>query len=917
MDQHGFLWVATQNGIYRFLGARFQRMSANSGILEQDVNDVYAAPDGHMWAGTAQNLFHWTGEGFQPAAPTPIPISDSHGLAAEKPGEMLVVSAGELNRLAYGPDGKFIAYGAVIPEAVTASRPYLHHIASVTVLPDGAVWMGCGGRLCAWRSGKLEDWGPRQGVPEDEFRSLLYSRDGSLWAVGQRHILERPRGASMFLDRTAPGVDASAIYERAPAAVDSEGRILVSAEGGVARWASSHWRGIGEREGLKSSHITALLFDANGDLWLGSTGHGLHHWTGYEHWEGWSERQGLPSAIIWSVGLFDRGNAYIGTAKGIARIDLSTGRVNSSRSRPQWGYGQVRSLARDRRGVLWAGTMSGAVLRVSPDTLGVARKAQLHAYVYKLMPDPDGLMFALTDKGVYRLGDTPSPTPRSIADLAALFGGPVRVFNGCTLADGTSWFLTGEGLVQLRRGAWSRPVIAGLEPHRPLPRYMSNCTSTGTFWLAGDQDQLWRVTTNDGHPRATPLALPTQYHSIAVVGIQADPRGWLWLGTDSGLLAWNGSTWRNFTQESGLIWNDVNSDGVALAPDGSVWIGTSGGLGHIAHPEQVFDTAPPQVSMVGIQRDDQSLSLAKPLSWSRSDLSFHFATPSALDRSQLLFRYRIPQLQSGWTQTRDGTAHFFGLPGGHYTFEVEALNIAEDASSAILSVGFSILPPWWNTIWFYGVCGGAITILLFMLYRLRTQEMVRQRRQLEDIVRDRTRALEASEEKLRIQATHDGLTGLLNRTAILAQLESEMERVRRGAGSLLIVLVDLDHFKSINDSHGHLAGDEALRTFAAALRVQIRPCDHVGRYGGEEFIVVLTGVQTSDVCARVASLHGSTTNLVVRHGDSQFIVTCSMGAVHIGPQVGPVAANAVVEAADKALYQAKRAGRNQFAVVTL
>jgi PleD family two-component response regulator len=94
-------------------------------------------------------------------------------------------------------------------------------------------------------------------------------------------------------------------------------------------------------------------------------------------------------------------------------------------------------------------------------------------------------------------------------------------------------------------------------------------------------------------------------------------------------------------------------------------------------------------------------------------------------------------------------------------------------------------------------------------------------------------------EKIRFQATHDGLTTLWNRGVIVDLLRSELARSRRERVSTAILMCDLDHFKSVNDTYGHLAGDDVLRGTAKRLRSSVRSYDFVGRYGGEEFLVVL------------------------------------------------------------------------------
>ncbi|MCZ6888370.1 MAG: diguanylate cyclase [Gammaproteobacteria bacterium] len=100
--------------------------------------------------------------------------------------------------------------------------------------------------------------------------------------------------------------------------------------------------------------------------------------------------------------------------------------------------------------------------------------------------------------------------------------------------------------------------------------------------------------------------------------------------------------------------------------------------------------------------------------------------------------------------------------------------------------------------------------------------------------------LNRTKEALFVQATHDALTGVLNRGAVMKELEREMIRAQRQRQSLLVGLCDVDHFKAINDTFGHLAGDAVLRDIAPRIAEALRPYDHVGRYGGEEFLVIVT-----------------------------------------------------------------------------
>ncbi|TAJ08696.1 MAG: diguanylate cyclase [Nitrospirae bacterium] len=176
------------------------------------------------------------------------------------------------------------------------------------------------------------------------------------------------------------------------------------------------------------------------------------------------------------------------------------------------------------------------------------------------------------------------------------------------------------------------------------------------------------------------------------------------------------------------------------------------------------------------------------------------------------------------------------------------------------------------------------------------------------------RELIASRETLRVQASHDALTGLWNRGAIQRILEQEFDRAQRTEAPLGLVLGDLDLFKQVNDTYGHLAGDTVLRQVAAALQQSMRGYDAVGRYGGEEFLVLLPGCDLSNARLAAERLRACIEDLPIvieaRPGRSQTIrVTMSLGLAVSAPSHRPADSDALIYEADSALYRLKGTDR--------
>jgi len=167
-------------------------------------------------------------------------------------------------------------------------------------------------------------------------------------------------------------------------------------------------------------------------------------------------------------------------------------------------------------------------------------------------------------------------------------------------------------------------------------------------------------------------------------------------------------------------------------------------------------------------------------------------------------------------------------------------------------------------------------------------------------------------EALREQATHDALTGLHNRGSILEILHNELARGGREGQPLALLLADLDHFKQINDASGHLAGDAVLRESAQRMKSALRSYDSVGRYGGEEFLVVLPGCQGTTACRQAERIREAVGSAAVEFGPQRLRVSCSIGMAY-RENPTPADANGLVREADVALYVAKNLGRNQVA----
>lgn len=288
-------------------------------------------------------------------------------------------------------------------------------------------------------------------------------------------------------------------------------------------------------------------------------------------------------------------------------------------------------------------------------------------------------------------------------------------------------------------------------------------------------------------------------------------------------------------------------------------------------------------------------------------------------------RLRDPSLtlvQMAWTITSSAVAYVLAGEGRGVVPSVLAMILFFGAlglsprqvvgiglyAMAAFSVAVVVSPRFYATT--FDVMDGAYAAMILivlagcMVVNLRVQQM-RQR-----LDRQRVALAEALAEN-RALAMRDELTGLYNRRAMVELIQLECRRRRRGQGTLLFAMIDVDHFKRVNDHHGHAMGDHVLRVFADALRANVRETDVLARWGGDEFLLLLSDIEPRSAQTLLERTREAIAALPVPNAPPGLRLSMSAGlALHL-PQSSP---QETLERADQALYAAKDQGRNRVAL---
>ncbi len=900
-DRVGYLWVGTQNGLYRYDGSQFARYGVAEGVPDRIIDDIFVGLDGTLWVGTAAGVYFERKDGRFSTVKLPFPQNEfTHPTGTTftsiKQDEVVTASSSR---------GVLLKRRGIDDWSAEPMNLQGGFIWSVLYGSDGSLWYGCDRDLCRLKDGKATPMRKTLGLPEEQWLTMMVARNGNIWLRSNLHVAEiAPDGSRADL-RDLPGTPSSEPYPTL--AEDEQGRILTAQGSSLALWEKDHWRLVTERNGLSPFEVQNLFVDREGSIWMGVVGHGLLRWVGEDRWEAYTQADGLSDNLVWAAIRDHQGRLWIGTDAGLNWIPAG-GNTPKIWSSPGVQISRAASLEVSADGAIWMGSMAGSLTRIDPKTLA-GTQVKMPA-IYGILANGPHRLWIATASGIYEVDPAgPDRQPHPVED-PAFPKGTLRFTDMSLDPSGNLWATSDQGIFKRDGSGW-HVIDPGKSHARPD---LIAVDWDGNLWAAGPSQDLMRLRVS-GYKvvEAEHIGRPPLM-SQEIVSLVVDHRGWLWVGEDAGVTVYDKHRWRSFTQDDGLIWNDTDSFAMAEDRDGSMWIGTSGGLSHMIAPQNALAGSPPPPAISEVALGAVPVADGGSVKWSSNQLTISMALLSFKDTQDIGIRYRlIGEQDSGWEETREMTIHYRHLEPGNYRFEVEAVNAAGSTVSPAASFSFTITPLWWQNSYVKWGLGLLVLVLLAWAWRRRVGLLMRQKRQLEAAVKDRTQDLEREKtelvrtrEQMRHFAEHDGLTGLWNHRIIVERLRGEVDRSQRDGTPLSIILVDLDYFKRINDAMGHVAGDLTLRETGAIFQRAVRSYDWVGRYGGEEFLLILPGSDFE--AARSRAEHLRTTLQAARLGESDkiFSVTASFGVA-----AGfPTNYEEMIQLADAALYRAKNAGRN-------
>jgi diguanylate cyclase (GGDEF)-like protein len=934
-DRAGFIWIATNQGVMRYDGYRLRRIEQAGDTTAKRslgwVRAMAASADGRLWIGTefqglvAYNPEQDRVEGHGSAQGGAGPQPPIRALAAARDGSIWVGTLGQ-GLYRYDPAARRFEAHELRWRGEAEKR-----VLALQVGANGVVWAGHWRGLARFVNGAWEDLALPELDAGTPVQALAEDRSGRLWLGTQDgHLGVVERGQVHWVQRL--NMPINALAEAA------DGRLWVGGKVGLF-WVNPASGAVEARlrqdprrvMGLAGNDISGLLRDRSGAMWVSGYGLGVQRHLSHPalavRGPDADLNSPLAEADVRAVLALKNGEVLAPTQTGhIARLDGRPGRELATLGEwPRERRSVVEIMAEAADGSLWmaaAGRLEhrgadGRLLRDWPLDGGRAQQLLLRA---------DGSVWLGMQEGLVRLAHDTAAALERIHPLGGPLHGGIYVLTQAP--DGRLWLGGQQGLFREKAAGGNGLEVVPQAPDEALasPIIMGLLWGRdGKLWVDTPVSGLHRLKGWDGEGRARFERISERHGLEGVFGgnLHEDGQGRIW----SQLYVYDPAADRldSFGSAEGANFGSFWFFASTELPGGGLLFGGSRGLLRVL-PEayRAQRTSPPLV-ISGLRVNGQPWELprtALTLPPGKRSLSIEFAALDYADPTRLRYEFRLEGLDSDWTRVdASGRNPSFGpLKPGRYTLQVRATAHHALWGPEQLQLPITLEPAWWETsaARIAGVLATLLAIWAWMRWRTRSLRL--REVELKALVDERTA-------ELRELSLTDALTGLRNRRYLELRLDDDLRLCLRrfetpdtdGPGpdaDLLLMLLDLDHFKRINDVHGHAAGDAVLVQLAERLRGVFRETDSLVRWGGEEVLALARETDRQDAAELAARVCAAVRDQPFEIGPGETVhVTVSIGfcAFPLDPRHPRLWDwRACLALADSALYAAKAQGRDGY-----
>jgi diguanylate cyclase (GGDEF)-like protein len=918
-----------------------------NGLPQNSVNAMTQTTDGYLWFGTEEGLARFDG--------LHVTVYDTQHFKALKDNYIYAITPGRDGSLWIGTrSGVVRLKKGVFQTFLSAKSP----IDAILESADGSIWVGGLDGLYQLKDNQVRHFTVADGLPGEAVSSIVQGRDGTLW-IGTNKGIARVKAATVRAVGAGEGLPSDRILDLA---TSRDSGLWIATRQGLLKWYGNTLERFSTLQIPKNANVSSLFEARDGTLWIGFDHAGVASLSkGEVTW--YTTRQGLPADDVSKVFEDRDHNLWVGLLESGA-VELRNGSFKTFATREGLSEDMTWTVLQARDRSLWVGTDSKGL-----DHIDLAGKVRAYGTRDGLPGGSIFALYESPDKSVW-IGSEHGELSHLVKGHISVFRDPANKGGrlNAILAGPDGDLLLGyheaNGLVRYHQGQFQHYILPGL-------LNTATVAPDGSIWVGTDHGGLSHIqngkvttyTTRDGllsdfaqavyvdrdgivwvgtspgglnrieNGRITIYSISQGLYDLTVGAVVEDDNGYLWMTCNKGIYKVSKKELNEFAQKrrpaihsivyttvDGLRSAECNFAGnpaVWKGTEGDLWFVTTAGIAGIdpAHSRTMTIVPSPLVDQVTFNQKLLPSGAEETAGPGSGNLEIQYTASDFAAPERLQFRYRLGGFESDWVEAGSRReAIYTKLPPGRYHFDLQASDGVSGWGGGTTQQTIVIQPFFWQTGWFRAIVGILLLLLCAFVYRLRVRYLVDHARRLEEMVRRRTSELEAAvktvtsaQSALREQAQKDGLTGLWNRRALLEKIETEISRAQRDNLQIAVLMADVDHFKGINDTHGHLIGDEVLHEIAHRLMAQIRSYDFAGRYGGEEFLIVLPGCSMENGQRRAEDMRRAIGEHPILTAAGPLQVTCSVG---IATEDGRIPSEELIRLADEALYRAKRSGRN-------
>jgi diguanylate cyclase (GGDEF)-like protein len=931
----------------------FETWNTRTGLPHNSINSLAQTQDGYLWIATWEGLARFNGQEFKLFTRTEInelPDSGLRTLTSTTDGGLLIAgsrggislyrhrqwdtqrpAAAMVNHAIKSADGGLwlaLENDGIFYRGVNSldDQPIIRNVSAYRVIEDkdGVVWAATSDGLYKIINQQATLMTAEVGLPSAPVYTLLLTHQGELIIGSERGAYFLNQGIFTVVHPALGAESISSLLED-----NHKDLWFGTINKGIFRLSANGLEQLNAQNGLPENRVLSLLQDRENSIWVG-TNAGLLRLR-EAPFTVWTTKRGLAGNYVRTVLSHSDGSLWVGGSAGLNQIKKNT--IRKIEGSQQNSTYSILSLLEGAHGEVWVGTYTSGVFKVSNNKMlpYLDRATGLGSNeVRSLLLDSKQRLWIGSAMGLTRVENDGS---------LVHFSNKKELPSGFILAlgedgRGNIWIGTGNGVVTFDMATEQFHTI----------NLGAQDTATYGFGFYFDDQYTW-IGTDRGLVRY-------QHHTgeIATLGreqgLPVDKlfqivfhQGSLWISTNRGIiqverqhvnriLNTKGSNkpipliYQLYDEADGMLSAQANggsSPSATVHKDGTIWFATANGVSTV-NPERLQASTEAELPTIIESFTVNGRATALPLDGETvllppgvSRLSFQYAGLSFIMAQRLRFQTQLKGFNTHWVNRQHLTvAEYTNLPAGKYTFMVRAGYPNAPWQKNQQQISFVIQAHYWQTASFKLMIFLTFILVVYAIYKYRLYHYKTVETELIRRVEKQTQDLQNQANAFAYQATHDQLTDLPNRRAFDSWLAENFKLFKQRNEPLAIAIMDIDHFKRINDGWSHIIGDKVICEIANILKTGSEKGQQIARWGGEEFTLLFPNTTAAEAKLLCEQLRVEIANNDFSNIADGFYITASFG---ISDSVNVDDYDRLLSQADQALYKAKNLGRNRSEVI--